>query len=200
MQARRVKNLPTDTTLLLVTHWCQGRTALTNTSAQPTMGQQTRGREPHQTSEVWPDKHTGPRWAPGHSPSHLFSVFPKCSKLLSLFRFLHGGLFSLQLLSNLKYKMFSTSVIWIWDDCYFGWSQQDCRKQISCSANYGAQRNLVNRLRPRFYPWGQCHPKPEHFVQDISAVKLEIESSLPTPRVPFAPLHKAAACSFVKRN
>ena len=38
--------------------------------------------------------HAGP-------PSHLLSVFPKRWRLLGLFRFLHGGLFSLQLLSNL---------------------------------------------------------------------------------------------------
>lgn len=82
--------------------------------------------------------------SPTHFSSHLLSVFPKCSQLLSLFRFLHGSLFSLQFLSNLKHKMNVVSL------CYLnlGWPLlrvHGNRRQIDIpsSANYGAQRKLV---------------------------------------------------------
>lgn len=73
-------------------------------------------------NQIWP-RHPSlmdTRSKPAHSPSHLLPVFPKRPQLLRLFRLLHGRLFSLQLLSNLKHKMLSAYVIWVWPDHYLG--------------------------------------------------------------------------------
>lgn len=158
--------------------------------------------EPNQTAAIWPDTHTGHHSIPCHFPSYLLSVFPKCSKLLSLFWLLHGGLFSLQLLSNLKHKICELMLFKSGMTALLGALEQETG--IPWSANYGAQRNLVNNL---FQDLGFTYEDNAaqrlstlRSIPNVSVGKQELESNLPTPGVPFAPLYKTACYSFAKRN
>lgn len=75
---------------------------------------------------------------------------------------------------------------------------------IPCSANYGAQRNLINNL---FQDLGFIHEDNAAHrlstlpsIPSVSVAKQELESNLPTPGVPFAPLYKTACPQFCREK
>ena len=113
VQPREVPDSLVVTILLLVTQRCPGGTVFVDTSNPHcyeivnTQWNTHQAQNQPRPGNLWTNT-LGP--IPVCCPSHLLSIFSKCSQLLSLFRLLHGGLFSLQFLSNLKHKMLSAYV------------------------------------------------------------------------------------------
>lgn len=113
VQPREVPDSLIVTILLLVTQRCPGGIVFVDTSNPRCYEIVNIQWNTHQAQNqlrpgnLWTNT-LGP--IPVCCPSHLLSIFSKRSQLLSLFRLLHGGLFSLQFLSNLKHKMLSAYV------------------------------------------------------------------------------------------
>lgn len=105
-------------------------------------------------------------------PSHLLSIFSKCSQLLSLFRLLHGGLFSLQFLSNLKHKMLSAYVNWKWHGSCLGCMQQGA--DTLWSSKEPCESSTPS---PVFHTKGQKGPKANTFIQDTKSLSLGTTTS-----------------------
>ena len=135
---------------------CPGGTVFVDTSSPccyegVNTVEHTPGTEPTQTRQST-DRHSRPHPIPVRCPSHLLSIFSKCSQLLSLFRLLHGGLLSLQFLSNLKHKMLSAYVNWKWRRSCLGCTAAGSRPTVEfCTLWSSKETSESSTPSPVFY-------------------------------------------------